>query len=168
MQKNLLQPLPALASPLLFFSVFFASAPLFLFSFGAFLSASASPFFFSNTSLFLFFRPVALFFQPKILFQPKTFFSPKISPCLWFSASFFSSFLFVSAFFLFPGSIFGAYFCFCLALLFVSFLPAFLFFSVHVLPFFLAQKHFFQPKTILSSAQNNFFLLCVPPSLLFE
>ena len=96
-------------------------------------------------------------------------------------------FLFLPFFFFsfFSGSIFSAPFWRSLAplfssfkrLSFVSFLPAFLFFSVHVLPFFfspktffLAQnnslfspkpfsvqpKTFFQPKTILSSTQNLF------------
>ena len=79
-------------------------------------------------------------------------------------------------------------------LLFLFFLPFFSF-QFMCCPFFSAQKHFFQPKTILSSAQNlfqfspkhffspkqfslqpktffnstqNIVLLCVPPSLLFE
>ena len=75
------------------------------------------------------------------------------APLLLFS--FFSSFLFVSAFFLFPGSVFSAYFCFCLALLFVSFLPAFLFFLVHVCPFF-SPKTFFSAQNTFVSAQNLF------------
>ena len=41
-------------------------------------------------------------------------------------------------------------------LLFLFFLPFFFLFSSRV-PFFSAQKHSFQPKTILSSAQKHFF-----------
>ena len=52
--------------------------------------------------------------------------------------------------------LFSTFFCFSAAPLFL-FLPAFLFFSVHVCPFFSAQKHYFQPKTILSLAQKHFF-----------
>ena len=56
-------------------------------------------------------------------------------------------FLFQCLFFFF------SFFSFCFQRTpFVSFLPAFLFFSVHVCPFF-------QPKTILSSAQKHFFQL---------
>ena len=77
MQKNLLQPLPALASPLLFFGVFSASALLFLFSFGAFLSALASLFFSLAPHFFFSLDVLPFFFQSKILFQPKTFFNPR-------------------------------------------------------------------------------------------
>ena len=81
-------------------------------------------------------------------------------------------FLFLSALhtsvfsFLFPGQP---------PLFFFSFLPAFFFFSLGVLPFifqpkrFSVQKHFFQPKTFLlqpktffSSAQNVFFFSVQP------
>ena len=37
------------------------------------------------------------------------------------------------------------------------YLSAFLFFSIHVCPFFQPKKHSFQPKTILSSTQKHFF-----------
>ena len=67
-------------------------------------------------------------------------------PSLSFSSSTAVLFLFL----------FSAFFCFGAAPLFL-FLPTFLFFSVHVCPFFSAQKHSFQPKTILSSAQKHFF-----------
>ena len=72
---------------------------------------------------------------------------PFCSASVQFSASlFFFSFCFsVFSFFWFR---FQRLLCFCSTPPFISFLPAFLFFSVHVLPFFSAQKHFF-------SAQNN-------------
>ena len=113
---------------------------------------------------------------------------PFCSASIQFStAFFFFSFWFslFSFFFFFSGSVFSAPFWRSLAppfpsfkrLSFVSFLPAFLFFSVHVLPFFFSPKTFFsaqnnslfspkpfsvqpktffQPKTILSSTQNLF------------
>ena len=90
----------------------------------SFLFSSRVPFFQPKNT---FFQPKTFLLQPKILFQfspekyyfqPKTFllqpkilfqFSPKISPCLWFSSSFF---------------------------LFLFFLPFFSAFSHYVLPFF--------------------------------
>ena len=61
-----------------------------------------------------------------------------------------SSFLLVSASVFFCFCFQRPSFCFFSTSPFVSFLPAFLFFSVHMCPFF-------QPKTILSSAQKHFF-----------
>ena len=62
-------------------------------------------------------------------------------------------------FFFSASAPFSSSFSFCFQRpLFVSFLPAFLFFSVHVCPFFQPKNIFFQPKTILSSAQNLFQL----------
>ena len=66
--------------------------------------------------------------------------------------------------FLFPGQP---------PLFFFSFLPAFFFFSLGLLPFifqpkrFSAPKHFFQPKTFFSSAQNIFFFFFNSATLLF-
>ena len=119
------------------------------------------PLFFSPALTFFFSFDVLPFFQPKILFQPKTFFSPryffnpKISPCLWFSASFFSSFsTHLLLFFLFSAS----------------------FLSFNVLPFSpsLVQPSIFQPKTMLSPKPKtvcfkspNVLLLLVQPLFSF-
>ena len=145
--------------PSLVFRCLFCFSASFSFQFRRFSFCFSVPFFFSSASLFLFFRCVSLFFsvqntfstqnvfQPKILFSPKHFSAQKSLPvCGSAPPSFLLFFLFHH--FFFPSSVFSAYFCFCLALLFVSFLPAFLFFSIHVLPFFLSPKTFF-------SAQNN-------------
>ena len=111
------------------------SAPLFFFLFFCFFPLSLAPLSsFLLDVLPFFYQPKNIFFQPKTFFtsaqnifasaqntfsvQPKTFllqpkilfqFSPKISPCLWFSASFF---------------------------LFLFFLPFFSAFSHYVLPLF--------------------------------
>ena len=130
----LLQP-PFLLQHLFFFSVsalfFLLQRPLFflfLFLFRRFSFYFSIPFlfffFFFSSPHFFFSFDVLPFFQPKILFQPKTFFnpryffSPKISPRLWFSASFFSSFS-APLFFLLmccPFSSAPLFFCACLLL----------------------------------------------------
>ena len=87
MQKNLLQPLPALVSPSLVFQCLFCFSPLFCFNasfllqrlfsflFFSFFSVSAPPSF----VLLFFFHPGFSLLAPPFLFffQPKTCYSPK-------------------------------------------------------------------------------------------
>ena len=159
MQKNLLQPLPALASPLLLFGVFSASALLFLFSFGAFLSALASLFFSLAPHFFFSLDVFPFFFQSKILFQPKTFFNPR-----YFSAqnifqpknlSLFVVQRLLLFFFSFCFSVFSfSWFCFQRLLLFL-FSPPFCFFS-SCLSFLFNSRGalFFKPKNIFFSPKQ--------------
>ena len=121
MQKNLLQPLPASTS-LFYFSTSFS------FQFRRFSFCFNTPSSFFQRLTFSFLQMCCPFFSPKYFFSPKRFSAQKISPYLWFSASFFSSFL------------------------------APLFFLLTCCPFFLLlfSLLFFNPKKILSSAQNLF------------
>ena len=95
------------STPFFFFFFFFFPISVFFCFSTPFVFCSMPLFFFLYSApVSLFFRRVALYFSTQYtffsaqnvfasaqnLFQSKTFFSPKISPCLWFSASFFSSF----------------------------------------------------------------------------
>ena len=161
---------------------------------------SCCPFFFCFLSCSAFYFSAQNRFEPKaqnvllLQFSPSLFLQrlPFCSAHTTVSASF----CFVSAFFLFVGSVFSApfflfqpFFSFPSAPAFLfssaplfssSFFSAFLFFSVHVLPFFQPKNIFFspkqfslQPKTFFSSAQNIFFkspnmlLLLVQPLFSF-
>ena len=134
-----------------FFSFLVSCCPSFFFSCSAFYFSAQNRFEPKAQNVLL------LQFSPSLFLQRLPFCSAHTTVS--------ASFCFVSAFFLFVGSVFSApfflfqpFFSFPSAPAFLfssaplfssSFFSAFLFFSVHVLPFF-------QPKTILSSAQNLF------------
>ena len=91
----------------------------------------------------------------KDLVQPPSLASAFLSvQPLFSSAPPFSSFLFVSVFFLFSGFVFNASFVSVQRLLLFLFFLPFFSFQFTCCPFFQPKNIFFQPKTILSSAQT--------------